>query len=97
MSSQVSLSDLTEHQTTSSTGGGGTLQLVLDGVTLGYRAEGTPMSLPSFGQLRFTKAAIDGKNLRAARAIALDMDYPPFARAHTGLLTSHVDGWTETS
>jgi hypothetical protein len=95
-SSRVSLSDLTEHETISLTGGGGTLQRVLDGMTLGYRAEGTPMSLPSFGHLRFTKAAIDGKNLRAAKAIALDMNYPPFASARTGPLSSRVDGWTET-
>jgi hypothetical protein len=94
-SSRVSLSDLTDHETTSLTGGGGVLQRVLDGMTLGYRAEGTPMSLPAFGELRFTKAAIDGKNLRSARAIALNMDSPPFAAASTGPLTSQADAWTE--
>jgi hypothetical protein len=94
----VNLKDTTKHFTKTLTGTGAVPAIVLAGIDTLVSGT-TPLPVPKFATITFTKGKMDGKTPKLAGAIAVDLvtaTTPVKIRILTGKLSATGDSWTET-
>jgi hypothetical protein len=94
----VVFADTTKHFTKTVTGTGAVPAVVLDGIDTLVQGT-TPLPVPKFSPISFSKGKEDGKTPKAAGAIAVDLvtaTTPKVIRVLTSALGTTGDSWTET-
>lgn len=93
--SKATLRDITQDRSQAASGSGGSPSTVIDG-TVALLQDGSPVPVPQFTTIRFSRARLDMQTPGASGATAVDMQSGSDIQIATGPLKARGTAWTAT-